>query len=73
MLLYEQLQGGFIIFSSLIESSLVSGAQNYQDLIITAKKEEQRLAEFRMKQSYLITEMPPESLTKRSFQRNYNM
>ena len=70
MLLYGQLQEG--LSYSLIESPSVSSAQNYRELSIATKKEERRLAELKKKQQYLKTEKPPESLTKRSFQRNYN-
>ena len=43
MLLYGQLQEGLLY--SLMESSTVSGVQNYKDLCLTAKREERRLAD----------------------------
>ena len=51
MLLYEQLQESLLL--TLMESPAVSGAQNYKELCIAAKREEQRLAELKRKQQYL--------------------
>ena len=42
----------------------MSGAQNYQELGIAAKKEEQRLAELKKKQQYLKTEKPTPEVFK---------
>ena len=47
-LLYGQLYEGLSII--LMESPTVSGAQNYQELGIAAKKEERRLTELKKKQ-----------------------
>ena len=51
MLLYGQLQEGLL--HTLMESPAVSGAQNYKELCIAAKREERRLAELKRKQQYL--------------------
>ena len=48
MLLYGQLQEG--LSYSLMESPAVSGAQNYKELCLAAKREERRLAELKKKQ-----------------------
>ena len=51
MLLYGQLQEGLLYV--LTESPAVSGAQNYKELCLAAKREERRLAELKKKQQYL--------------------
>ena len=56
MLLYGQLQEG--LSYSLMESPAVSGAQNYKELCLAAKREERRLAELKKKQQYLKVERP---------------
>ena len=67
MLLYGQLQED--LSYSLMESPSVSGAQNYQELCITSKKEELRLAELKKKQQYLKTDkLMFETTKRRSFQ-----
>ena len=48
MLLYAQLQEGLLY--SLMESPAVSGAQNYKELCLAAKREERRLAKLKKKQ-----------------------
>ena len=57
MLLYGQLQEGLLY--SLMESPAVSGAQNYKELRLAAKREERRLAELKKKQQYLKGEGLP--------------
>ena len=49
MLLYGQLQEGLLY--SLMESPTVSGAQNYKELCLAAKREERRLAELKKNNS----------------------
>ena len=49
MLLYEQLQEG--LSYSMMESPAVSGAQNYKELCLVAKREERRLAELKKNNS----------------------
>ena len=56
MLLYGQLQEGLLY--TLMESPSVSGAQNYKELCLAAKREERRLAELKKKQQYLKAERP---------------
>ncbi|MCY3927700.1 MAG: hypothetical protein OXG81_05455 [Acidobacteria bacterium] len=56
MLLYGQLQEG--LSYTLMESPAVSGAQNYKELCLAARREERRLAELRKKQQYLKDERP---------------
>ena len=51
MLLYGQLQEGLLY--CLMESPAVSGAQNYKELCVAAKREKRRLAELQRKQQYL--------------------
>ena len=53
MLLYGQLQEGLLY--TLIESLTVSGALNYKELCLAARKEEKKLAELK-KQQYLRNE-----------------
>jgi len=48
MLLYGQLQEGFLY--TLVEYPSVFGAQNYRELYLAAKREEQRLAGLKKKQ-----------------------
>ena len=76
MLLYGQLQEGLLY--SLMESPTVSGAQNYKELCLAAKREERRLAELKKKQQYLKGERllanssanrPPS--TPQNWQRTY--
>jgi len=57
MLLYGQLQEGLLY--PLMESPSVSGAQNYKELCLAAKREERRLAELKKKQQYLRVQLPP--------------
>ena len=45
LLLYGQLQEGLLL--TLMESPAVLGAQNYKELCIATKREEQRLAELK--------------------------
>jgi len=45
MLLYGQLQES--LFLTLMGSPAVSGAQNYKELCVAAKREEQRLAQLK--------------------------
>jgi len=54
MLLYGQLQEGLLY--TLMESPSVSGAQNYRELCLAAKREEQRLAGLKKEQEYLKTQ-----------------
>ena len=76
MLLYGQLQEGLLY--SLMESPAVSGAQNYKELCLAAKREERKLAELKKKQQYLKGERPltnnsanrPPS-TSQNWQRTY--
>ena len=44
-----------------MESPAVSGAQNYKELCLVAKREEKRLSELKKKQQYLKVERPPAS------------
>jgi len=54
-----------------LESPSVSGAQNYRELCVVAKKEERRLAELKKKQQYLKTDKAMlETINRRSFQSN---
>ena len=50
MLLYAQLQEGLHL--QLLRAPAVSGAKNYQELIVVAKNEERRLADLRRRQEY---------------------
>ena len=59
MLLYGQLQEGLLY--CLMESPAVSGAQNYKELCVAAKREERRLAELQRKQQYLKAQSMQES------------
>ena len=56
MLLYGQLLEGLLY--SVMESPAVSGAQNYNELCLAARREERRLAELKKKQQYLKGERP---------------
>ena len=51
MLLFGQLQEGLLY--TLMEAPSVSGAQNYKELCLAAKREERRLNELKKKQHYL--------------------
>ena len=51
MLLYGQLQEGLPY--TLMESPSLSGAENYKELCLAAKREERRLGELKRKQQYL--------------------
>ncbi|XP_065908993.1 uncharacterized protein [Dysidea avara] len=51
MLLFGQLQEGLLY--TLMEAPAVSGAQNYKELCLAAKREERRLNELKKKQHYL--------------------
>ena len=59
MLLFGQLHEGLSYI--LMESPAVSGALNYKELCLAAKREERRLAELKKKQQYLKVERPPAS------------
>ena len=59
MLLYGQLQEGLLY--SLLESPAVSGAQNYKELCLAAKREERRLNELKKKQQYLLKTDRPQT------------
>ena len=48
--LYGQLQEGILI--QLLQNAAVSGAQNYRELVMAAKNEEQRLSELKKRRSY---------------------
>ena len=66
MLLYGQLQEGLLY--TLMESPAVSGAQNYKELCVAAKREERRLAELKRKQQYLKAQNISESGPTKKFQ-----
>ena len=65
MLLYGQLQEGLLY--TLMESPAVSGAQNYKELCVAAKREERRLAELKRKQQYLKAQNATESGPTKKF------
>ena len=65
MLLYGQLQEGLLY--CLMESPAVSGAQNYKELCVAAKREERRLAELQRKQQYLKARNMQESGPTKKF------
>ena len=50
MLLYGQLQEGLHL--QLMRAPAVSGAENYQELIVAARNEERRLAELDKRKAY---------------------
>ena len=79
MLLYGQLQEGLLY--CLMESPAVSGAQNYKELCVAAKREERRLAEHQRKQQYLkaqnmretgLTKKFPSQRLRRAYRSNVN-
>ena len=51
LLLYGQLQEGLHL--QLMRAPAVSGSKNYQELVIAAKNEERRLADFKRRQEYV--------------------
>ena len=56
-LLYGQLQDGLRL--ELMQGPAVSGARNYQELCISAKNEEKRLADLKRRQEYAqVTKQP---------------
>ena len=65
ILLYGQLQEGLLY--CLMESPAVSGAQNYKELCVAAKREERRLAELQRKQQYLKAQNMQESGPTKKF------
>ena len=81
ILLYGQLQEGLLY--TLLESPSISGAQNYKELCLAARREERRLAELKKKQQYLRVQPPPTGIptnsgpankpssTTQYWQRNY--
>ena len=66
MLLYGQLQEGLLY--TLMESPAVSGAQNYKELCVAAKREERRLAELKRKQQSLKAQNVSDSGPTKKFQ-----
>ena len=67
MLLYAQLQEGLHL--QLLRAPAVSGAKNYQRLIVVVKNEERRIADLRRRQEYArsISQSSQFSLSRRSF------
>ena len=63
---YGQLQEGLLY--ALMESPIVSGAQNYKELCAAVKREERRLAELKRKQQYLKAQNLTESGPTKKFQ-----
>ena len=71
MLLYAKLQEE--LSYTLMESSSVSGSQNYREMSVAEKKEERRLAELKKKKQYLRSDRSSsssDSFTKYSTQKS---
>ena len=64
MLLYGQLQEGMHL--QLMKAPAVSGAKNYQELIIAARNEEKRLADLQKRQAYARSIVPTSQLKQES-------